>query len=89
MGPRFRVSSERLEKPGIEPMTPGLEGEQLNHYTTEASQNDYKHTQMGLTHKLLLVEGLKVVNIEIRMTCTDITLLRQQKADKTIQLYTG
>ena len=37
MGPRLRVSSERLEKPGIEPMTPGLEGEQLNHYGTEAS----------------------------------------------------
>ena len=37
MGPRFRVSSERLEKPGIEPRTPGLEGEQLNHYATEAS----------------------------------------------------
>ena len=26
MGPRFRVSSERLEKPGIEPTTTGLEG---------------------------------------------------------------
>ena len=38
MGPQFRVSSERLEQPGIEPTTPGLEGEQLNHYTTEASQ---------------------------------------------------
>ena len=37
MGPRFRVSSERLEKPGIEPTTPVLEGEQLNHYATEAS----------------------------------------------------
>ena len=37
MGPRFRVSSKRLEKPGIEPTTPGLEGEQLNHYATEAS----------------------------------------------------
>ena len=37
MGPRFRVSSERLEKPGIEPTTPGLEGGQLNHYATEAS----------------------------------------------------
>ena len=34
---RFRISSERLEKPGIEPTTPGLEGEQLNHYATEVS----------------------------------------------------
>ena len=24
MGPRFKVSSERLEKPGIEPTTPGV-----------------------------------------------------------------
>ena len=37
MGPRFRVSSERLEEPGIKPTIPGLEGEQLNHYATEAS----------------------------------------------------
>ena len=37
MGPRFRVSFERLEKPRIEPTTPVLEGEQLNHYATEAS----------------------------------------------------
>ena len=37
MGPQFRVSYERLEKPGIEPTTPGLEGEQLNHYATVAS----------------------------------------------------
>ena len=35
MGPRFRVSSERLEKPGIEPTTPDLEGEQLHHYATD------------------------------------------------------
>ena len=38
MGARFRVSSERLEKPGIKPKTPGLEGGQLNHYATEASK---------------------------------------------------
>ena len=36
-GPRFKVSSERLEKPGIELTTPGLQGDYLNHYTTEAS----------------------------------------------------
>ena len=35
MGPRLKVSPERLEKPGIEPTTPGLESEQLNHYATE------------------------------------------------------
>ena len=37
MGPRFRVSSERLEKPRIEPTIPGLEGEQLYHLAMEAS----------------------------------------------------
>ena len=34
---RLRVSSERLEKHEIELTTPGLEGEQPNHYSTEAS----------------------------------------------------
>ena len=34
----FKVSSERLEKPGIELTTPGLEGKWLNHYATEASK---------------------------------------------------
>ena len=33
----FKVSSERLEKPGIELTTPGLEGKWLNHNATEAS----------------------------------------------------
>ena len=37
MGPRVRVSFERLEKPGIKPTNPGLEGKQHNHYATEAS----------------------------------------------------
>ena len=34
--PLFKVSSKRLEKPGIECATPGLLGQVLNHYTTEA-----------------------------------------------------
>ena len=47
MGPRFRVSSERLEKPGIKPTIPGLEGEQLNHnvigaYKKEAYKKETK-----------------------------------------------
>ena len=33
MGPLFKVSSERPEKPKIKPTTPGLEGEQLDHYS--------------------------------------------------------
>ena len=35
-GPRLKVSSDRLEKPGIEPATPGLQGKWLIHYTTAA-----------------------------------------------------
>ena len=35
-GPRLKVSSDRLEKPGIEPATPGLQGKWLIHYTTGA-----------------------------------------------------
>ena len=41
-GPRFKVSSERLEKPVFEHTTPGLQGGQLNHYTTEASALESK-----------------------------------------------
>ena len=37
MGLRVRVSSEKLEKPGMDPTTPGLEGEKLNHYTRMSS----------------------------------------------------
>ena len=35
-GPRLKVSSDRLEKPGIELATPGLQGKWLIHYTTAA-----------------------------------------------------
>ena len=35
-GPRFKVSSDRLVKLGIEPASPGLQGKWLIHYTTAA-----------------------------------------------------
>ena len=35
-GPRLKVPSDRLVKPGIEPATPGLQGKWFNHYTTAA-----------------------------------------------------
>ena len=47
MGPQFKVSSERLEKPGIEHTTTTLQGESLYHYTTEASTID---TTRGIKH---------------------------------------
>ena len=34
IGPQLEVSSNRLEKPGIQPVTPGLHGEQFIHYIT-------------------------------------------------------
>ena len=37
-GPQFKVSSKRLEKPWIEPTTPGLQGECLYHFTTVGSE---------------------------------------------------
>ena len=46
----FKVSSERLEKPGIELTTPGLKGKWLNHFATEASiltGNDDIHKSLG------------------------------------------
>ena len=36
MGPQLKVSSGRLVKPVIEPVTPGLQGEWFIHYTTVA-----------------------------------------------------
>ena len=36
MGPRLKVSSDRLVKPGVEPATPGLQGKRFIHYTTAA-----------------------------------------------------
>ena len=38
-GPRLKVSSDRLVKPGIEPATPGLQGKLFIHYTTAAPDN--------------------------------------------------
>ena len=35
------TKSRFMEKPGIEPVTPGLQGIALIHYTTGASQNIY------------------------------------------------
>ena len=36
MEPRLKVSSNGLVKPGIEPVTPGLQGKRFVHYTTAA-----------------------------------------------------
>ena len=38
-GPRLKVSSDRLVKPGIEPATPGLQGKRFIHYTTTSEDS--------------------------------------------------
>ena len=49
-GPRFKVSSERLERPGIEVTTTGLEGKWLNHYTTGASGQQRKTNHITIRY---------------------------------------
>ena len=39
-GPRLKVSSDRLVKPGTEPVTPGLQGKGFIHYTTAAPDSE-------------------------------------------------
>ena len=39
MGPHLKVWSDRLEKLGTDPATPGLQGEQFIHYTIAAPHN--------------------------------------------------
>ena len=65
MGPRFKVSSERLVKPGIEPTTPGLQGEWLNHCATEASVSGVRfYTFTFLTPNIAVItQGLFTVVI--------------------------
>ena len=52
MGSLFKALFDRLEKPGIESVTPGLQGEWLHHCATEASkQCDLSsHFQSILSH---------------------------------------
>ena len=44
----YKVSSERLEKPGIELTTPGLEGKWLKYYITEASLKASKNATVTI-----------------------------------------
>ena len=53
-GPRFIVPSDGLEKPGIEPATPGLQGENY-HCTTEASKSRFISTTCNTNCSILFV----------------------------------
>ena len=52
-GQRLKVSSDRLVNPGIEPVTPGLQGKRFIHYTTA----DPKLTHLSRMNCLSLSEG--------------------------------
>ena len=41
-GPQLKVTSDRLVKPGIEPVTPGLQGKRFIHYTTAGPKKKWK-----------------------------------------------
>ena len=51
-GPRLKVSSDRLVKPRIEPVIPGLQGRRFIHYTTAAPigclYNDWTMEQLDV-----------------------------------------
>ena len=52
-GPRLKVSSDRLVKPGIEPVTCGLQGKQFIHYTKAAPSlyGEQYQCYQHVTHK--------------------------------------
>ena len=52
-GSQFKVSSERLEKPGIEPITPSLPGELLHQYiiTTSHRLKDFGFGLIDILHE--------------------------------------
>ena len=45
-GLQLKVSSDRLVKLGILPVTPGLQGKRFIHYTTAAPHVDYEHSNI-------------------------------------------
>ena len=63
-GPRLKVSSDRLVKPGIEPATRGLQGNRFIHYTKGAPSlygeqyQCYQHVTDKKHHKEHLCESI-------------------------------
>ena len=51
--PEGSTESGFMEKPGIEPATPGLQGIALIHYTTGASFGQYHESDFGLPGELV------------------------------------
>ena len=70
-GPRLKVSSDRLLKPGIEPATPGLQGKRFIHYTTAApriedssSLFNYKRMEQLMFDEILNRVGSRIQKSE-------------------------
>ena len=54
--PEGSIESGFMEKPGIEPATPGLQGIAIIHYTTGASQNGVRTNLIRFCGEFLLQE---------------------------------
>ena len=54
-GPQLKVSSDRLAKPGIEPVSPGLHDKRFIHYTTAPPIENRDKSK--ITKHLLLSKG--------------------------------
>ena len=54
MGPQLKVSSDRMVKPGIEPVIPGLQGEWFIHYSIVAPSVVCKVACKGFTGTKLI-----------------------------------
>ena len=74
-GPRFKVSSERPEKRGIDLATPGLVVQRVIHYTTAAPTNNVDLDQMS-----------HYVASDLGMNCLPMTLL-QVSREECINMY--
>ena len=62
MGPQLKVSSDGLEKLGIEPVTRGLQGKGFIHYTTAASEVCLKILNRGIIKTLVSQSYVPPVN---------------------------
>ena len=69
-GSQLKVSSDRPEKPGIEPATPGLQGKWLIHYTTAApiSERENVISKCNLAYHYELDHGVRHLKPSVYMS---------------------
>ena len=66
--PEGSTQSGFMEKPGIEPSTPGLQGLALIHYTTGAFSPGSHFNQQSRTVCAIFVEAI-IKNISVKIYC--------------------